>query len=60
MAIARARLGKKSDEIIIPSSMSRFLGIAEGDMVEIEQTPEGIVIRPAKLPLQMRRKQEKK
>lgn len=53
MAIARARIGKKG-EIVIPSSILKLLGVDKDELVEIESTPEGLVIRPAQLPLKMK------
>lgn len=53
MPTAKARLGK-NDEIIIPSNIYTVLGVAEGDLVEIELIDGNLVIRPAKLPIKMR------
>jgi len=53
MAIARARIGKKG-EIVIPSSILKLLGVEKDELVEIESTPQGLVIRPAELPLKMK------
>ena len=53
MAIARARIGKKG-EIVIPSSILKLLGVEKDALVEIESTTDGLVIRPAQLPLKMK------
>jgi bifunctional DNA-binding transcriptional regulator/antitoxin component of YhaV-PrlF toxin-antitoxin module len=53
MAIAKARIGKKG-EIVIPTSILKLLGVEKDAVVEIESTPEGLVIRPAQLPVKMK------
>lgn len=53
MAIARARIGKKG-EIVIPSSILKLLGVEKDAVVEIESTPDGLVIRPAEMPVKMK------
>ncbi|MEK7817324.1 MAG: AbrB/MazE/SpoVT family DNA-binding domain-containing protein [Actinomycetota bacterium] len=40
---------RKKGQITLPARLRRRLGLAEGDFVEVEETPEGILLKPRKL-----------
>ena len=40
---------RNKGQITLPAKLRRKLGLAEGDFVEIEETPEGILLKPRKL-----------
>lgn len=41
-----AKIGRNGT-LVIPAKMRRRLGLAEGELVLIEETAEGLIIRPA-------------
>lgn len=40
---------RKKGQITLPARMRRRLGLEEGDFVKVEETPEGILLKPRKL-----------
>ena len=46
MSAAQARIGKRGT-IVIPASLRRKYGLEEGEIVLIEERPEGVLLRPA-------------
>ncbi|MHB1325842.1 MAG: AbrB/MazE/SpoVT family DNA-binding domain-containing protein [Thermoleophilia bacterium] len=40
---------RNKGQITLPAKLRRKLGLEEGDFVEIEETPEGILLKPRKL-----------
>ncbi|MCL4473029.1 MAG: AbrB/MazE/SpoVT family DNA-binding domain-containing protein [Actinobacteria bacterium] len=40
---------RNKGQITLPAKIRRKLGLEEGDFVEIEETPEGILLKPRKL-----------
>jgi len=46
MGIDVSKVGKRGT-VVIPSAIRRRLGLREGSLVIAEQTPEGVLIRPA-------------
>jgi AbrB family looped-hinge helix DNA binding protein len=40
---------RNKGQITLPVKLRRKLGLEEGDFVEVEETPEGILLKPRKL-----------
>jgi len=50
----------RNGALVIPAKMRRRLGLAEGDLVLIEETGDGLVIRPAvAMPIEVYSKERK-